>query len=177
MTSFPILDLAKDAAELSPEAFGEKHGQAFFVFMESAMDLDDAMAPRSTLVTHGPGDPVLSQLHKFHIVSVPEAKAGAARALVVGRSEDCDVFLRHSSVSTEHAFITRENGEWVIHDNQSTNGTFVNEIDAPNLDGGVGLNLTPMARVRFGAFEVTFMDAGKVQAIARQAYKTPEPIF
>jgi hypothetical protein len=151
VSSHPLLDLAKDAAELSAEDFKAKHGDAFFVFMESAMDLDDAMVPRPTLVTEGPGDPVLSQLHKFHIAAISSGAGSTARAVLVGRSADCDVFMRHSSVSTEHAIITQEQGQWILHDNGSTNGTFVNEIDAPTLEeGSTGLPLNPMSRVRFG---------------------------
>jgi hypothetical protein len=172
-----LLDYAQDAAEMSPEAFRAQHGDAFFVFMENSMDLEDALAPRSTLVTDGPGEQVLSQLHKFRVAPVDITGAETGKAAVIGRDPTCDVILLHTSVSTQHAVIAADGGQLVLYDKASTNGTFVNEVDAPRLEDGFGIPLAPMARIRFGAFEVSFMDAAKVQAIARQAWATPEPIF
>jgi adenylate cyclase len=40
----------------------------------------------------------------------------------IGRANDNDIVLNDFSVSRRHAFIKRENEEWVIVDNQSTNG-------------------------------------------------------
>lgn len=49
------------------------------------------------------------------------------RPLVLGRGEDCDIRLQDHSVSRRHARIDpTSNGYWV-YDQQSTNGTFVND--------------------------------------------------
>jgi serine phosphatase RsbU (regulator of sigma subunit) len=44
---------------------------------------------------------------------------------VIGRSPDCDLILEPKSVSRRHARIVREEGEYRIHDLESTRGTYV----------------------------------------------------
>lgn len=46
--------------------------------------------------------------------------------LSIGRSEKCDLKLDGSGVSRLHAVILRKNGCYIIEDQQSSNGTFVN---------------------------------------------------
>ncbi|HJW14451.1 MAG TPA: adenylate/guanylate cyclase domain-containing protein, partial [Thermoanaerobaculia bacterium] len=45
----------------------------------------------------------------------------------IGRSNDNDIILNDFSVSRRHATLRKEDGGWVIHDNQSTNGVRINE--------------------------------------------------
>ena len=47
-------------------------------------------------------------------------------AVTVGRNEGCDIHLNHVSVSKLHAQIILENGQFMIVDNDSTNGVWVN---------------------------------------------------
>lgn len=49
----------------------------------------------------------------------------AARELIVGRSEECDVVLAGKGLSRRHAVVRAEGGGYAVTD-QSTNGTFVN---------------------------------------------------
>jgi pSer/pThr/pTyr-binding forkhead associated (FHA) protein len=44
----------------------------------------------------------------------------------IGRSHECDVVVEEGTVSGEHARIRFENGQFVIYDLASLNGTFVN---------------------------------------------------
>ena len=44
----------------------------------------------------------------------------------VGRSPDCDVFLDDVTVSRRHAQVLRRDGQFVIEDKGSLNGTFLN---------------------------------------------------
>ena len=44
----------------------------------------------------------------------------------IGRSEECEVILPNASVSRIHATITKENGEFIIRDNNSSNGFRIN---------------------------------------------------
>ena len=46
--------------------------------------------------------------------------------VVIGRNEGCDIHLNHVSVSKVHAQVLFENGQYVIVDNNSTNGVWVN---------------------------------------------------
>ena len=50
------------------------------------------------------------------------------RPLVIGRGPDCDIFIDNLAVSTHHAQIFFENDQYVLQDNGSLNGTFVNNV-------------------------------------------------
>lgn len=50
------------------------------------------------------------------------------QALTMGRGQDCDVFIDNLAVSTHHARIVFEDDQYVLEDNKSLNGTFVNDI-------------------------------------------------
>ncbi len=56
------------------------------------------------------------------------------RPLTAGRGPDCDIFIDNLAVSTHHARIFFEDDQYVLQDNQSLNGTFVNNV---KLDGRV----------------------------------------
>jgi hypothetical protein len=51
---------------------------------------------------------------------------GAQDDLLLGRYHACDVVLSHMSVSRRHARLTFRDGNWVLRDLDSTNGTLVN---------------------------------------------------
>jgi len=68
----------------------------------------------------------------------------------IGRRQDNDIVLPESSISSMHAWIIGEGGQWRVMNMLSTNGTFVNDEkihEAPIHDGD---------RVRFGAVEFIF---------------------
>jgi pSer/pThr/pTyr-binding forkhead associated (FHA) protein len=48
------------------------------------------------------------------------------RPVTMGRGHDCDVFIDNLAVSTHHARIIFEDDQYVLEDNKSLNGTFVN---------------------------------------------------
>lgn len=47
----------------------------------------------------------------------------------IGRSTESNVSLNDSFMSAEHARLELENDEWILHDLNSTNGTFVNGFE------------------------------------------------
>lgn len=49
-----------------------------------------------------------------------------AERVVVGRDKDVDVRINDKSVSRRHAVIERQDGGWLVSDQKSANGTFVN---------------------------------------------------
>jgi len=69
----------------------------------------------------------------------------------VGRSPDCDIFLDDVTVSRNHAVLVEENGEFVVEDQGSLNGTFVNRkrIDRAPLHEGDELQV--------GKYRLTFI--------------------
>lgn len=48
--------------------------------------------------------------------------------IFIGRASTCEVMLRDTSVSREHAMIVRSQGKVLIQDLQSANGTIVNDV-------------------------------------------------
>ena len=84
-------------------------------------------------MTVNPVDPVPSEYSLFK------------DEVTVGRGEDNDVVIPHSSVSRAHARLMKRNGTYELMDLNSTNGTF---IDNRRLAGSQTLGNG--TRVRFG---------------------------
>jgi pSer/pThr/pTyr-binding forkhead associated (FHA) protein len=59
---------------------------------------------------------------------------------IIGRSmENCEIALNDSFLSSQHARLELQGAAWVLEDLNSTNGTFVNEIevrDAASVEDG-----------------------------------------
>lgn len=76
--------------------------------------------------------------------------------LLIGRADDCDLRIRHASVSRHHcALAIDEDGDWVLHDLGSSLGTVVDGqriAEAAVLDGLVA-HIGP-AVLRFQAVSV-----------------------
>jgi pSer/pThr/pTyr-binding forkhead associated (FHA) protein/predicted RNA-binding Zn-ribbon protein involved in translation (DUF1610 family) len=69
----------------------------------------------------------------------------------VGRSPDCDVFLDDVTVSRRHAQVLRRDGTFVIEDQGSLNGTFLNRrrIESGQLEDG--------DEVQIGKYKLTYL--------------------
>jgi hypothetical protein len=72
----------------------------------------------------------------------------------VGRGSASDLVLKHHSVSKSHAWFEERDGGWILHDNRSRNGTFVNGLRVP--EGGT-LPVRPGAIVAFGTMPSHFL--------------------
>src|SRR5438552_557931 len=70
----------------------------------------------------------------------------------IGRASDNDIVLNDFSVSRRHAYLKHENGEWMLHDNHSTNGIRVNDRHVPNAPVGSG------DRAVIGTFTLRFQE-------------------
>ncbi len=70
----------------------------------------------------------------------------------IGRSPDCEVFLDDVTVSRNHAQLVERDGQWVVEDQGSLNGTFVNRsrIDASPVENG--------DEIQIGKYRLTFVD-------------------
>jgi hypothetical protein len=68
----------------------------------------------------------------------------------IGRSPDCDVFLDDVTVSRNHAVLVERDGRYVIEDQGSLNGTFVNRrrVESAALEDGDELQI--------GKYRLTF---------------------
>jgi FHA domain-containing protein/zinc ribbon protein len=69
----------------------------------------------------------------------------------IGRSPDCDIFLDDVTVSRQHAVLRRNGDNFVIEDQGSLNGTFVNRrrIESVELADG--------DEVQVGKYRLTFL--------------------
>jgi FHA domain-containing protein/zinc ribbon protein len=69
----------------------------------------------------------------------------------IGRSPDCDIFLDDVTVSRNHAVLIEQNGRYVVEDQGSLNGTFVNRrrIESAQLEEGDELQV--------GKYRMTFI--------------------
>lgn len=78
---------------------------------------------------------------EIHVVRGPQTgvvfKLGD-RALSIGRSPQCDVFLNDMTVSREHAALVPDGGGYLIEDKNSYNGVWVNNrsVDSLRLASG-----------------------------------------
>jgi pSer/pThr/pTyr-binding forkhead associated (FHA) protein len=69
----------------------------------------------------------------------------------IGRSPDCGIFLDDVTVSRKHAVIAQRDGRWLIEDQGSLNGTFVNRkrVESAELDDG--------DEIQIGKYRLTFL--------------------
>jgi len=72
------------------------------------------------LVIVGPGETGLGRGYSFDLKAVN----------VLGRRSDTDVALNDTFMSGEHALLEWRGDSWWLEDQRSTNGTFVNDIEA-----------------------------------------------
>lgn len=55
-----------------------------------------------------------------------DLRANEGQVITVGRTPESSIFLDDVTVSRKHASISRQDGQWVITDSGSLNGTYVN---------------------------------------------------
>ena len=104
-------------------------------------------------VSSGPGR--LLQIHPLEISGTPFDVNGTET--YIGRDESCDITIQDSSISRKHAQISLKNGQYVVTDLGSTNGTYVNEKRVHTAI------VEPGDRVQFGGFIFKFMAANHIE--------------
>ncbi|OQY03959.1 MAG: hypothetical protein B6I20_03985 [Bacteroidetes bacterium 4572_117] len=76
------------------------------------------------------------QVSKRNLIPSIEIKLDATKTsyklkklvTTIGRKKKCDILIDNLTVSSHHASITNEGGEFYIQDHDSTNGVFVNDV-------------------------------------------------
>ena len=71
---------------------------------------------------------VLIPVAQAALPQLQETKLSQTKTMTIGRQEGVYLRIDHTSVSRRHAEISYANGQYVLHDLGSTNGTFVNEV-------------------------------------------------
>jgi hypothetical protein len=104
-----------------------------------------------------------SEHDDMHVIEGPAlvVRAGGGRAgesfkpaggrTRIGRSPECEIFLDDVTVSRNHAVLVERDGAYVVEDQGSLNGTFVNRkrIDSAALSEG--------DEVQIGKYRMTFI--------------------
>lgn len=90
------------------------------------------------------------------LVITSGAKSGAeipltVDELTIGRSADSSLILRDDYTSTHHARLMVWNGQWMLQDLDSTNGTF---LAGSKVSGPVPINLNTAIKVGATTFEL-----------------------
>jgi pSer/pThr/pTyr-binding forkhead associated (FHA) protein len=60
-------------------------------------------------------------------ISLRSIYLSQTKVITIGRQEGADLSIQHSSISRRHAEISYANGQYVLRDLASTNGTFLND--------------------------------------------------
>jgi hypothetical protein len=120
-------ELADLARKLSRPAFAAMFPHLFFVFRND----DGTSLPPPSFHTElaSPEDSAPRALAgDMSFVPVAKSKASPySDRISIGRARNCDVVLRHASVSKLHAHVRHaEDGTWILTDKDSQNGTEVN---------------------------------------------------
>jgi hypothetical protein len=87
----------------------------------TAEEMADDDGPLEEFVADGPALVVRSGGGRAGEHFIPQAER-----TTVGRSPDCDIFLDDVTVSRKHAVLVEQDGDFLIEDLGSLNGTFVN---------------------------------------------------
>src|ERR1035437_7355986 len=106
---------------------------------------------------------LLSGEAKGAVYPLDEPKVG------LGRDADNTIRLEEAFISRQHAVLERTNGEYVLHDLHSCNGTFLN--GQPVQDA----HLKPGDRLRLGEIEMSYEAANEPTVTALPVASLPAP--
>ena len=103
--------------------------------------------PEACLVQIYPTGPGMGLRHRFN-----------SRPVILGRGDDCEIFVQDHSVSRRHARVEPVGDGYVATDLGSTNGTFVNDRPA------IGTPLSDGDSLRVGNCLFRYLAGGNVEA-------------
>jgi hypothetical protein len=147
--------LANLARTLRREEFVAKHSSLYLVIAENVDQLGMGFA--TALVTTFPSKPTISSV-EFELLEVSKAPGNPyPERISIGRARNCDLVMRHPSVSKLHAhFRVRAANKLDLVDLGSQNGTFINGRSLqPNVPEWVGAG----DALLFGAVTTKLVDA------------------
>ena len=108
--------------------------------------------PRIPTLQLVPKEKASSRTHRFNSPQV-----------LVGRDPACELYLEDKTISAHHARLYYQDSQWWLEDQQSTNGTFLNQeqVFEPMV-------LTSGDRLRCGQVEFQVMIAERAQSASRK---------
>lgn len=168
------LEAFKGERALELEAFAKLHGRAFLLLQRAGKErLHPPARPTRTLVTDEPDDHHDLPPSKFLVFPVRKTERSLIeRFYSVGQTRNNDIVIRDVSVSKSHAFFEDDgNGGFTLQDARSTNGTYVNGKRVPRSGMGLPVAVRTGDLLRFGAVELSFMDARSFRDLIRATLK------
>lgn len=133
----------------------------------AASVVDESITPAST----GGGEAFLVPVGIFEqsTKSIPESAKtmlGQTKIVTIGRQTGISLLIDHASVSRRHAEISYSNGQYILRDAGSSNGTFVNKTRLP---AGATHVLQMGETVSFGKVAYVFLREEPLPAAKTQA--------
>lgn len=159
----PLAELIPDALALEPAAFAERFGHAFF--MRVGDGTGNSRRPADTEIALGSGQRTGDLA--FQVLPIAKRRASTLAFISIGRLEGNDVALGDNSVSKLHASVKQKDGAFLLHDERSRNGTFVDGQPVATRGDGPPTALTPRCTVRLGSVHLVFLRAQDLLELAR----------
>ncbi|MEZ0314913.1 MAG: FHA domain-containing protein [Myxococcota bacterium] len=169
-----LYQYVSDASHLSVDAFRQRYGEAFLLHNGSLEKLKPYLRTKEAGVAEILGDktdPAFAGKLQAAVFAVCNSgRSPFPNFVSVGRANANDVVISHPSVSKFHAFFRNsDNGEFVIQDGGSKNGTMVNRTRVPGQSESRPVVVESGARVSFGHVHMTFYLAEEFHAFVRHA--------
>lgn len=157
-------DFVDELDNLDEQSFAEAHGHAFLMHHGALGKLQRPRQETGTLAVEGAPRPgVAGHRESFLVFPVRQSAERSASddRVWVGRVEGCDIVIPDASISSVHAFFWRDpEGTFLLADNDSTNGSFVEDKRVPGPRGREEpVVMHSGMRVRFGSVNLTWLTA------------------
>jgi len=168
-TPVSMATLAKAIGKSDIGAFRRKYGEAFLLFTGTPTQLKPPRKEwQATLDDKGRKVGGAAPQRLSAMLVHPLRSAAEPWAVTVGRVLPNDVVIPDETVSLYHAAFKRgEDGQFLLQDLGSTNGSFVNEARVPPRDEGGAIEIRSSNMVRFGSVVMTFLLAQEVLDLGR----------
>ena len=163
-TGQPIEGFLADAQSMPPEAFAQRHGEAFLILTAAGLKADGSSTSTEVMFLDDAEGAERTEGVSVLVFPIRRVGAEAAHLVTVGRTSDNDVVVPDISISRFHAFFKRDrDGVFVIQDNGSTNGTTVNGLSVATKATGSPSRLQTGDSVRLGQMDLTFLEASALR--------------
>lgn len=160
----PPPDLRRLAQSLTRRQFIDKHPYPFLV-LHARTDAESSNNAFATQVA----PQLLSPAQSGEMTVLPIAKGADSpfqSHISVGRARNCDLVIRHRSVSKLHARFRVDEGQVIVSDAGSQNGTFVN---GKRLLPNEAVAVSTSAQLVFGSVPARTLDAEAVYELLRHS--------
>jgi hypothetical protein len=148
-------DLRQLAQSLTRREFIEKHSH-FFLVLNAHGDSQKPMTSFATEVM--PSREALLEARDLIVLPIVKSANSPFQAHIsLGRARNCDIVIRHPSVSKLHARFRHEAEGSLLADAGSQNGTFV---DGKRLLPNEAVPVAADSRLLFGSVPARYIDAG-----------------